>query len=173
MRLGEAITKLKLLLMISLLASTNVSHATITADLKPVGEATLKWMFMDIYNASLYSRTGNYQELHYPQALTIHYHKNIDRQRLIDATREQWQQQQLNAALYKPWLSQLTLIFPDVKEGDRLTFYVSEQGEGFFYYNQVPVGGIQHPDFAAAFLGIWLARNTALPSLRKQLIGEQ
>ena len=75
--LVNKISKLKVLLIVTLLSSINYAHATLSKELKPVGQATLSWMFMDIYDASLYTASGRYKAQHYPQALTLLYHKNI------------------------------------------------------------------------------------------------
>lgn len=180
-RINQAIF-IKIFLLLILLSMASVVQAntmqgnqlspSLSAQLKPVGQGVMSWLFIDIYQISLYSQSGDYQPLHYPQALTIHYHKSIDQQRLIDATMEQWQQQNLDATLYQPWLSRLQRIWPNIENGDRLTLYVSKSGKSDFYHNQLLLGSIDNPAFSEAFLGIWLAKNTSQPSLRKQLIGE-
>ena len=42
-------------------------------ELKKIGEAKLKVLFWDVYNSSLYSKTGKYEEEQFPQALKINY----------------------------------------------------------------------------------------------------
>lgn len=169
-------------LIIALLSITNIVQANtvtnnnsspyLSQQLKPVGQGIMRWLFMDIYQISLYTQTGEYKPKHYPQVLSIHYQRSIEQQSLIDATSEQWQQQKLSANLYQPWLDKLQVIWPDINNGDRLTLYVSEDGKSDFYHNQQLLGSIDSANFSEAFLGIWLAKNTTEPSLRKQLIGE-
>ncbi len=58
-------------------------------DLKKVGEAKLKVLFWDVYNSSLYSKTGEYQVEQFPQALNINYLRGIDAEDLIEKTQDE------------------------------------------------------------------------------------
>ena len=137
-----------------------------------VGQGAMTWMFMDIYQASLYSADGRYQRQEYPQALKIHYKKSVSKTSLVDATNKQWQHLALSTARYQPWLNRLNSLWPDIKKGDNLLFYVTKNGQGIFYHNGKRLGGINSREFSDAFLGIWLSKQTSEPVLRRQLIGE-
>ncbi|PKF63346.1 hypothetical protein CW745_00375 [Psychromonas sp. psych-6C06] len=144
----------------------------LTDHLKMVGQGEMSWLFIDLYQASLYSPSGKYNEKQYPQALHIVYQKNIDKQHLISATEKEWQKLGLNPQQAPYWLDALGQLWPDIKKGDELLFMVEEDGSGYFYHNQKLLGAINSEQFSHAFLSIWLSQNTSEPQLRQQLIGK-
>ncbi len=92
------------------------------------------------------------------RALIITYRRDIDREALVEATRDQWQAQGIlqQEPRSEAWLRMLQGIWPDVAPGSQLAFVVSG-GEGQFWYRAsaaadrlyparpAPVGGVQHP----------------------------
>jgi len=163
-----------LLLAASLLLTANLANASNqrTDPLKMVGQGEMSWLFIDLYHASFYSQTGAYQAGGYPQALKIVYQQNIDKQDLVTATEKEWQKLSLDARQYQEWLAALTQLWPDIKKGDDLLFMVEADGNGFFYHNNQLLGGIKDKEFSAAFLSIWLSKNSSEAQLRKKLLGE-
>jgi hypothetical protein len=147
------------------------SNATLPNKLQKVGQGTMSWFLLDIYDASLFTDSGSYQANMYPQVLTITYLKNISKQRLIKATKDQWLLQDFEASKVRQWLLRLEQVWPDIKSGDSLTFYVNENKNGYFYHNQNLLGGIDNEDFSDAFLAIWLSEKTSQPQLRRELLG--
>jgi len=150
----------------------NPAYADVTAQLKTIGTGKLSWFLMDIYQASLHSADGVYTDEKYPQALKIRYQRAFKKEWLVDATAKEWQKMLITQQRYKPWLTQLSILWPDVKSGDTITLFVAENGQGSFYHNDVLLGEIEGPDLAAEFLNIWLAKNTSQPDLRRKLIGK-
>lgn len=69
------------------------------------------------------------------------------------------------------WGSLMKQIFPNVVDGDRIVGVNLPQSGAHYYYNGKPIGGIQDPEFAKAFFGIWLDPRTSDPALRKKLLG--
>ncbi|MFT6984640.1 MAG: hypothetical protein ACJAT7_000437 [Psychromonas sp.] len=163
-----------LLLTISLLLMVNLANASnqLTAPLKMVGQGEMSWLFINLYHASFYSQSGEYQEQVYPQALKIVYQQDIDKEDLVSATEKEWRKLSLNNKQYQNWLTELTQLWPDIKKGDQLLFRVEADGRGLFYHNNQLLGGINSDQFSAAFLSIWLSKNSSEPKLRKQLLGE-
>ncbi|SVE18486.1 uncharacterized protein METZ01_LOCUS471340 [marine metagenome] len=80
-----------LLAVLCTLVFSGVSMANPLDDLKKVGEAKLKVLFWDVYNSSLYSKTGEYQVEQFPQALNINYLRDIDAEDLIERTQDEWE----------------------------------------------------------------------------------
>jgi hypothetical protein len=158
------------LFLVTLLFSFS-AQARLPHQLEKVGDGTMSWMFLDIYNASLFTTDGDYSSAVYPQVLTLNYLKSINKKRLINATKEQWILQGFEDAKMKGWLQSLQQIWPDIKSGDSLTFYVNENKKGFFYHNKILLGGINSEDFSNAFLAIWLSDKTSQPELRRDLLG--
>ena len=172
MKIGTAINpQLKIGILLMLIISFPVSAGSMH-NLQYVGQGKMSWLFIDIYKASLFSEDGKYQPRQYPQALTIRYQRNISKKELLKATRQEWQKLSVDENLYREWLHKLSKLWPEIKEGDSLTFLVSSNGHGDFYHNDNWLGRIDNPEFSDAFLSIWLSEHTSEPGLRRKLIGE-
>ncbi|KFZ37029.1 hypothetical protein HR45_13385 [Shewanella mangrovi] len=141
-----------------------------------VGNASLSWLWFDIYHSTLRTPDGVYLSEAAPLALQIQYLRNISAQELLDATREQWQKLGYSKAQIEVWLLELSAIFPSVEEGDQLV-YVSAGEHGRFYFQPQgqahfhSLGHISESTLNRAFIAIWLSPQTAYPKLRRQLIG--
>lgn len=173
--LKEILDKNKLLpLAVSLLISMTPASASneLTQHLQMVGQGEMSWLFIDLYEASLYSENGLYEQQQYPQALKITYQKDVDKSHLLNATQKEWEKLSVDNKQYSYWIAALQEIWPDIKKGDDLLFMVESDGRGFFYHNEQLLGGINSHQFSQAFLDIWLSKNTSEPSLRQQLLGQ-
>jgi len=74
------------------------------------------------------------------------------------------------AAQQQAWLEQMSRLFPDVKEGSRITgVFLPGTGARFYLDGQV-LGDIPDTTFALAFFAIWLDPKTSAPSLRTALL---
>lgn len=133
-----------------------------------VGQAQLEVLFWDVYQSQLYTPSGQYKT-EQPMALAITYQMDIDKDDLIEATDEQWQHLEFDKDLRLKWLAKLDTIWPDIKEGDNLT-YVLKNNYGSFYFNNTFIGQIDDTQHAKAFVDIWLSEKTKYPKLRKKLI---
>jgi hypothetical protein len=153
-----------------MLLCTGIAQASPLQDLQKVGDARLKVWFWDIYESSLYTASGQYNEADYPIALQIDYLRDISSEDLVEATVEQWQKQGLDDKRMSQWIERITELWPDIRKGDQLIFRVDDNQKGRFYYNQQPLGEIEDTGFSAAFLGIWLSPDTEYPKLRQKLI---
>ena len=135
-----------------------------------VGQGEMNWMFWKLYDIQLYTADGTYQENSIPVALSITYAREIKASQLVQSTVDEWKRLSLD---YKPqWAESLKKIWPSVKAGDRIDFIVNASGQNQFYFNQQMIGEISDPEFAPAFLAIWLSPQTREPELRKILTGE-
>lgn len=85
--------KLALLILLGVMAIAPFAGATDWLSWRKVGDATLTWGPFTIYNSQLRTPDGRYRGLKEDQALIITYQRNIERQELVDATREQWRAQ--------------------------------------------------------------------------------
>ena len=90
---------LKLSVFVISMAATNLTLADPTADLQVVGEARLKFLFWQVYDSTLFSNSGTYQELEPNLALKISYRRKISAGQLIRRTREEWQKMSLLSSL--------------------------------------------------------------------------
>lgn len=164
-------------LISALLLPLSLSASPIDA-LKPVGSAKLSVVFWDIYQSTLYSDDGTFtsddltQESQSPLALNIQYLRDIEADELVEATADEWNKLGLGEAIYQPWLTQLTAIWPDIQENDELLFVLNHTDGGVFYFNQEEIGRIDDRSFGVNFLRIWLDKKASYPKLRNKLIGQ-
>ncbi|MDP5130656.1 MAG: chalcone isomerase family protein [Paraglaciecola sp.] len=154
------------------LLCSSISFANPIADFKMVGKAKLEVLFWDVYRSELYTPSGTFEAKIFPQALKIHYLRNIKSKDLIERTDEEWQKLGISATQTAPWLEQLTAIWPDIKKGDELLLLVDQQHRSRFYFNNDIIGDIEDTDFGFNFLRIWLDEKSSYPDLQRQLIGE-
>ncbi len=163
---------MKLFWLLTLL-TLPVMAAPPLAQLRPVGEAQMHWLWFKLYDATLYSADGRYHPAARPLALSLRYARDIDRDDLLAATREEWQRLgQVPAHHQSAWLAQLAAIWPDIRAGDRLTLYVDPSGASEFWLGERALGRVAQPAFAPAFLAIWLDEGSRDPALSRQLRGE-
>jgi hypothetical protein len=160
-----------LLAVLCTLVFSGVSMANPLDDLKKVGEAKLKVLFWDVYNSSLYSKTGEYQAEQFPQSLKINYLRDIDAEDLIERTQDEWEKLGIKQVTFSQWIPLLTNIFPNIKKGDTLLLSVSEKQQSEFFFNGKTIGKITDQTFGKSFLRIWLDVNCSYPKLRNKLIG--
>lgn len=146
---------------------------------RKAGEATLTWGPFTVYTSQLLTPDGHYRGQWQNQALIITYQRNIDREALVNATREQWQAQGIltREAQSGAWLRMLADLWPDVAPGAQLAFVLTAK-QGQFWYRAsasaprfIPLGKPQSADFSENFLAIWLGPRTQYPELRQQLTG--
>ncbi|AXZ15024.1 TPA: hypothetical protein ME969_005299 [Klebsiella pneumoniae] len=167
------------LLLLWLTALAPAAHAADWLTWRRVGEALLTWGPFTIYHSQLRTPNGRYDGPQQDRALIITYRRDIDREALLEATRDQWQAQGIlqQEPRSEAWLRMLQGIWPDVAPGSQLAFVVSG-GEGQFWYRAsaaqtafTPLGPRQSAAFSTRFLAIWLDPRTTYPELRQQLIG--
>ena len=160
-----------LLAVLCTLVLSGVSMANPLNEKKKVGEAKLKVLFWDVYNSSLYSKTGEYQAEQFPQALKIYYLRDIDAEDLIERTQDEWKKLGIKQVIFSQWIPLLANIFPDIKKGDTLLLTVSENQQSEFFFNGKLIGKITDQTFGKNFLRIWLDKNCSYPNVRYKLIG--
>ncbi|MGC9423276.1 chalcone isomerase family protein [Vibrio sp.] len=176
-----AITKfsLSLTLLLPVRAASVQDSQTMWSMWPVVGQATLSWLWFDVYTSQLRTPDGIYHHIDdlpaHPVALEIHYLRSISQQQLLEATQKQWQKLGYSAAEIERWLSEFSHMFPSVEQGQRLVYLSDGQrGQLIFFPSQDESeirGLVQDPVMNEAFLAIWLSPRSHYPQLRKQLIG--
>lgn len=137
------------------------------AELRLVGEGAYTWFGLAVYDAAYREAQPGCEW----RELTITYARGTTARKLVQATREQWQKLGLDDRdRTRPWLRQLLDIWPDIRRGDYLSMRVDAAGAAHFSGVQGELGSIADPDFAAAFLSIWLHPNTSDRDLREDLL---
>lgn len=138
------------------------------------GQAELRFFGLHVYDIRLWADAATLAErwAELPLALEIEYARALVGARIAERSIDEMQRQaDLPAARSARWQAEMTRLFPDVKQGDRLTG-VHRPGEGArFYFNGAPRGELPDPEFARLFFGIWLSPQTSEPGLRQRLLG--
>nr|WP_086937435.1 hypothetical protein [Thaumasiovibrio occultus] len=135
-----------------------------------VGKAQLTWGFWKVYNSELRTPSGEYAAQE-SLALTITYLRNIPSERLVEATEQQWKKLGYPLGQRRDWIAFLSPIWPDVREGDAITFYLKQDGKGEFWLDDRLLAHSEDIEMNRAFIGIWLSQQTEYPELRLGLIG--
>ncbi|HIH5778282.1 MULTISPECIES: hypothetical protein [Citrobacter] len=168
-----------LLILLGVMATAPFAGAADWLSWRKVGDATLSWGPFTIYTSQLRTPDGRYRGLKEDQALIITYQRNIERQELVNATRDQWRAQGIleREAQSESWLRMLSEIWPDVAPGTQLAFVLQDK-QGKFWYRAsavqrhfIPLGPPQSAAFSENFLSVWLGSRTQYPELRQQLTG--
>lgn len=159
------------LLMTLSLCTFSVQAVPMPDWLHSVGHAELRVFFMKIYRAELYSATGRYEKLQGPLMLRLTYRRDISSSRLVSETRKQIGD--LPGEQLDRWMARLANMWPNLEEGDDLTFYMDPGGWGHFHHNGQYIGSLEDRAFTEAFMNIWLADDSAYPKLTRKLRGER
>jgi len=140
-------------------------------NVKEVGRAKFSFLFWDIYNSILYTKSGHYlPEKPSPYLLfEIEYLKDITATDLLERTIEQWQHLSLTETQYAQFIPVLEGIWPDISAGDKLALFV-QNDQSTFYFNGVKIGFVEQKEFSKLFLDIWLSKKTSQPELRDELL---
>ncbi len=140
------------------------------SELPQVGDGKYSRLWFTVYHASLYTRSGEYDNS-FPMAFQIEPHMSIKLNQLLDITDEELKRMGKKQEQRQRWLNQLSVIWSDVRADEKLTLFVDQSKASAFFKNEVLLGKIMDPEFAQAFLDIWLSPNTRLKQLREKLLG--
>ena len=107
-----------------------------------------------------------------PLALEILYARSLYGRKIAERSIEEMRRQaDLAPAQAGRWLAEMTRLFPDVQEGDRLSA-VQRPGEAAsLHFNGALRGELRDALFTRLFFGIWLAPESSEPGLRQRLLG--
>ena len=151
----------------------NAMTATLPANLQPVGNATMRFLGWNIYQASLWAAPGfnpqRYED--YPLALEPTYSRSFTGKAIAERSLEEMRRiGNFTQAQQEKWQQALSDILPDVKEGDQILGLHQPDGGAVFMQSGRPLGSIRDPEFSTLFFGIWLSEKTSEPDLRQSLL---
>lgn len=142
-------------------------------DALPGGAAQLRVWGFRIYDASLWVapgfRAGGWARS--PLALELRYLRETSGEAIAQRSLDEMRRAgPLAPAQADRWLHAMRLIFPDVRDGDRvLGLYQPDSGARFFL-NGASIGQLRDPAFAERFFAIWLGPRSSEPALREALL---
>jgi hypothetical protein len=140
---------------------------------RKMGDATLRWFGLKVYDISLYSdktpQGFNYRSDRY--LLELKYDKSLDGPKIAEKSRELIESQGEGKGQLDQWQKKLTDIIPDVQKNTRLAA-LHLPGKGMLLYRDgQQIAELTDADLATAFMGIWLDTRTTEPYLREKLLG--
>jgi hypothetical protein len=139
------------------------------------GQGRLSFLGLHIYDARLWvGETPLSADWHsLPLALELIYARTLKGELIAERSlKEMKRQADLPDARAERWLGGMKQLFPDVKEGDRITgLQLPGVGVRFFINGQAK-GELRDAEFARLFFGIWLSDKTSEPALRDALLGK-
>lgn len=137
------------------------------------GEGRLRFLGMRIYDARLWVAPG-FEAAGFaraPLALELRYARSLNGRLIAERSlTEMVRSGPLDEAQRSAWLAAMTGLFPDVKDGDRITGVFTPGTVATFFLNGQPLGEVRDARFAERFFGIWLSPQTSEPALRQALL---
>jgi len=157
------------------LSAPPVVQSQLAAPARLSGQARLTFLGFEVYDASLWVTPGFAHDrfTQHPFALELRYLRDFDGSAIAQRSlREMQRVENVSPEQGERWLASMTRLFPDVRRGDRLTgVHLPAVGLRLLHNDQA-VGEIRDPDFARAFMSIWLSPRTSEPQLRRQLLAD-
>lgn len=170
-RLGMLLSGLLLSLAMALPAWSAPAHIEVDIPAARLsGQGTFRWFGLHIYDAQLWvGAKGTAPDA--PLALELTYARSLDGKKIAESSIDEIRKLGLGTpAQHSDWLTRMTTIFPDVKDGTRITgVYLPALGARFYLDGKL-LGEIADPAFARAFFAIWLDPKTSAGKLREALL---
>lgn len=164
------------LLTALLLLTSTTAAATIDASLTSRNQHLVRYLFMDIYTATLYAQSDSnltdVLDTQQPVRLSLQYHRSIDREDMIKAAGVILERQHPASQLapLQADIDQLHSHFTDVSEGDTYSLTRTAEGELQLHYNDQLSFRSKTPGLAEIYLGIWLGQDGLSDDLRSALL---
>ncbi len=134
------------------------------------GQGPFTWFGLRVYDAELWVGEKGYVPGE-PFVLELRYARKLDGIKIAEASADQMAKIGAGSATQRTaWLARMKEIFPDVKEGSRITGVYLPASGARFYLDGKPLASVPDPDFARAFFAIWLDPKTTAGSLRTALL---
>jgi len=138
-----------------------------------VGKARLRYLLLDIYDATLLAPNGDYEKTQ-PFALSLDYLRKLNGDAIAKRTIKEIRGQGFSdEATLDRWFAEIVDIFPDVQKGSNITGVLDDDRVTHFFFDGKKVGSIKDPDFGPRFFDIWLGEKSSQAKMRDRLIGKK
>jgi hypothetical protein len=139
------------------------------------GQGSYRWLGFKIYDAFLWRESGKDSQVAVMDSkfvLELVYARDLRGKRIATVSIDEIRKLNIGTpAQQSAWLQLMQEIFPDVRQGSRLSG-VYLPGKGVCFYNDGRLlKEISDVEFARAFFSIWLDEHTSAQRLRSQLLG--
>jgi hypothetical protein len=140
------------------------------AQARLAGAGPFTWFGLRIYDAELWVGEQGYRP-DAPFVLELRYARKLDGARIARASFDEMAKIGAGTPQQRStWLARMKEIFPDVKDGTRISGVNLAAGGARFYLDGKPLARVPDPDFARAFFAIGLDPNTSARGLRTALL---
>ena len=134
------------------------------------GQGAFTWFGLRIYDAELWVGEKGYLPTE-PFVLDLRYARKLNGIKIAEASAEQMAKIGAGTPSQRAlWLARMKEIFPDVKEGSRISGVYLPGSGARFYLDGKALASVPDPEFARAFFAIWLDQKSTAPSLRSALL---
>lgn len=168
-----SLARLLLAALLCLSGSSWASWREHLPDAELIGEGTLRYFGLRIYDARLWGSSERFDPQQ-PFALELTYHRSISRDSLVSTSLDELRRLgdgNLDESRLQDWQAQMNQAFVDVQPGQRITgVFLPGQGARFYADDQLQ-HEVRDSDFARAFFNIWLDPRSRDQSLRARLLG--
>jgi len=139
----------------------------------PTAPVRLRVWGFEVYDARLWTPMGFRHSAYtqFPFALELQYLRKLEGTAIASRSIDEMRRiGPLSEAQAQNWLVAMSELFPDVRQGERITG-INLPGLGAeFWVNGQRVGVVKDPTFGRLFFGIWLDERTSEPKMRAQLL---
>lgn len=152
-------------------AAFEVSIRYHSQPLEKVGQGTLTWLAMDVYDIALYAPGGDYRpnSIH---AIELVYDFSFTSEELVEETIHQLRRMHnLPQTQLARWEGMLNSLGLSVERGDRVRMVTHPGDKVVFYHNGRYKGAIDDSEFSHMFSKIWLGERSQFPRLARQVRG--
>jgi Chalcone isomerase-like len=139
------------------------------------GSGRLRFIGLSVYDARLWRGAAPVAAdwMAAPLALELIYLRSLVGKQIAERSlKEMRRQRDVTDDEATRWTSAMVQLFPDVKEGDRITGFVVPGLGARFAVNGAVKGDVRDLEFAKLFFGIWLSEKTSEAALRRALLGQ-
>jgi hypothetical protein len=137
---------------------------------KLVGQATYKFLLLDIYDAKLISETEQYPSEKF--ALILKYNRDFTKKSVVEETVKQLKIQRKYSDNELIKLKELlNKTFRPIKKNDYF-IAMKLKDKGIFYFKDEKVLETKDIDFLNLFFNIWLREDSEDPNFTKSLLGK-
>ena len=139
----------------------------------PTAPVRLRVWGFEVYDARLWTPAGfrHASYAQFPFALELQYLRKLEGSAIASRSIEEMRRVgPFSDAQAQSWLAAMRELFPDVRQGERITG-INLPGVGAeFWVNGQRVGVVKDPAFARLFFGIWLDERSSEPKMRTQML---
>ena len=137
---------------------------------KIVGQANYSFLIWNIYDATLITKSGEFNDDEF--VLVLEYNKVIKKERLVDETINEFKKQ---AEFKEEYLNNLRLIFNETFKKTKVNSVfvgIKINKQAYLYFEGEEVFKTNEKKFINHFFNIWLREDSQNPSFTKKLLGK-